>query len=239
MRISSGRKLDGLLSENRAATNQEYYVNHPFYCRINTVLKWHAESIFDLTNNDQNMRKIKLQMTISIDGFVKSKFGGPDVWDNEVTDFCVRNLDNVDAILLGRSTAEGFVPYWKEVAGNPEVEYYPLGKPLTDIPKIVFSNTVKVNSLENTSIINGDFKSAIEKLKAENGKDIMVYGGVSFVSSLIQYDLIDEFALLYYPYAASQGDTIFGNLKTSLSLSLKTCRAFPCGIVLLEYDRNR
>ena len=183
------------------------------------------------------MRKIKLQMTISIDGFVKSKFGGPDVWDNDVTDFCVRNLDNVDAILLGKNTAEGFVPYWKDVAANPEAEYYSLGKPLTEIPKLVFSNTVKDNKLENTTIINGDFKSAIEKLKAENGKDIMVYGGVKFVSSLIQYDLVDEFSLLYYPYAGGQGDTIFNNLTNTLSLSLKTCKAFPCGIVLLEYKK--
>jgi dihydrofolate reductase len=185
------------------------------------------------------MRKIKLQMTISIDGLVKSKFGGPDIWDNEVTDFCVRNLDNVDTILLGRNTAEGFVPYWKDVAANPEAEYFPLGKPLTEIPKIVFSNSIKENKLENSSIINGDFKSAIERLKSEAGRDIMVYGGVSFVSSLIQYDLVDEFSLLYYPYAGGQGDTIFDKLKTILALSLKTCKAFPCGIVLLEYVRNR
>jgi len=177
-------------------------------------------------------------MTISIDGFVKSKYGGPDIWDNDVTTFCVRNLDNVDTILLGRNTAEGFVPYWKDVASNPEAEYFPLGKPLTDIPKVVFSNTIKENTLENTSIISGDFKSAIEKLKSENGNDIIVYGGVKFVSSLIQYDLVDEFALLYYPYAAGQGDTIFDKLTNNLLLSFKGCRAFPCGIVLLEYVRK-
>lgn len=185
------------------------------------------------------MRKIKLQMTISIDGFVKSKFGGPDVWDNEVTDFCIRNLDDVDTILLGRNTAEGFIPYWKDVAANPEAEYYPLGKPLTEIPKAVFSNTVTDNTWENTSIINGDLNIAIKKLKADAGKNIMVYGGVSFVSSLIQYDLVDEFSLLYYPYAGGQGEAIFDKLKTVLSLSLKTCKAFSCGIVLLEYERKR
>ena len=185
------------------------------------------------------MRKIKLQMTISIDGFVKSKYGGPDIWDNDVTRFCVRNLDNVDTILLGRNTAEGFVPYWKDVAENPEAEYFPLGKPLTDIPKIVFSNTIKENTFENTSIISGDFKSSIEKLKSEKGKNIMVYGGVNFVSSLIQYDLVDEFALLFYPYAGGQGDTIFDKLTNTLSLSLKSCKAFPCGIVLMEYVRKR
>ena len=185
------------------------------------------------------MRKIKLQMTISIDGFVKSKYGGPDIWDNDVTRFCVRNLDNVDTILLGRNTAEGFVPYWKDVAENPEAEYFPLGKPLTDIPKVVFSNTIKENTWENTSIISGDLNEAVKKLKSENGKDIIVYGGVSFVSSLILYDLVDEFSFLYYPYAGGQGEQIFDKLKNTLTLSLKNCKAFPCGIVLLEYDRNR
>lgn len=75
------------------------------------------------------MRKIKLQM--NFDGIK---------WDNEMVNFCVDNLKNVDSILLGRITAEGFIPYWADVAKNPQPDDInsKLGKPLTDIPKIVF-----------------------------------------------------------------------------------------------------
>ena len=141
------------------------------------------------------MRKIKLQMTASIDGFVKSK-QGDSVWDNEVTDFCIKNLEDVDAILLGRNTVGDFIPYWKDVAANPKDEFNTLGTLLTDIPKIAFSNTLQASTWDNATVIGGELKSEIEKLKSKEGKNIMVYGGVSFVSSLIQFDLVDEFHFL-------------------------------------------
>ena len=75
------------------------------------------------------MRKLKLQMTILLD----------DKWDSGMTKFSIDNLKNVDSILLGRKTAEGFIPYWREVAKNPKDSLYKLGKPLNDIPKVVFS----------------------------------------------------------------------------------------------------
>ncbi len=184
------------------------------------------------------MRKIKLQMTASIDGFVKSK-QGDSVWDKEVTDFCIKNLEDVDAILLGRNTTEGFIPYWADIAANPQDEFNTLGKLLTDIPKIAFSNTLQTSKWDNATIIGGELKSKIENLKSKKGKDIMVYGGVSFVSSLIQYDLVDEFYFLIYPFAAGGGESVFNKLQNNLFLTLKTSKQFPCGIVLMHYERRK
>lgn len=184
------------------------------------------------------MRNIKLQMTTSIDGFVKSK-QGDSVWDPEVTEFCIRNLDGVDAILLGRETTEGFIPYWAEVAANPKDEFNALGKLLTDIPKVTFSNTLKTSKWGNATVVGGDMREQIGKLKSQKGRDIMVYGGVSFVSSLIQQDLVDEFYFLIYPFAAGQGDAAFSKLDNNLFLTLKASRQFPCGIVLMHYERRK
>jgi len=55
------------------------------------------------------MRKLKVQMN----------FEGIN-WDDDMVTFCIDNLKNVDSILFGRITAEGFIPYWKEVAENPD-----------------------------------------------------------------------------------------------------------------------
>ena len=187
--------------------------------------------------NTKIMRKIKLQMTASVDGFVKSK-QGDSVWDKGVTDFCIDNLKDVDDILLGRSTTEGFIPYWAEVAANPADEFNTLGKRLTEIPKIAFSNTIKSSKWENARVVGGNLKSEIMKIKSQPGKNIMVYGGVSFVSSLIEFDLVDEFYFLIYPFAAGNGEQIFGKLKENLFLTLKACQQFKCGIVLLRYGRR-
>ncbi len=75
------------------------------------------------------MRKLKLQMQISLDDFVTMEYGGTNFnWDNEVRSFSIENLTNVDNILLGRNTAEDFIPYWAEVASNPTDSDYKFWK---------------------------------------------------------------------------------------------------------------
>ena len=176
------------------------------------------------------MRKLKLQMN------------GPDLsWDDEVTSFSLENLKNVDCILLGRKTAEGFIPYWAEVVNNPSAQNlkdgdYKLGKPLTDIPKVVFSKKLKTSKWENATIITGDIAEEIKKLKKKKGKNIIVYGGFSFVSSLIKHGLIDEYYFLINPLASGNGLPIFKALS-KLPLTLKKCQPFACGTVLLYYTR--
>ena len=89
------------------------------------------------------MRKLKLQMQISLDGFVTAEYGGTNFnWDNEVRSFSIDNLKNVDNILLGRKTSEEFI-FWRGVANNPKDSDYKIGKLVTDIPKVIFSKSLK------------------------------------------------------------------------------------------------
>jgi dihydrofolate reductase len=186
------------------------------------------------------MRKLKLQMVISLDGFVTAKHGGTDIeWDDKAIKFCIDNLKGVDNILLGRTTAEGFIPHWEGVANNPKDSEYKLGKPLNDIPKIVFSKKLKTSKWDNATLANGDLVAEMKALKKKKGKDMIVYGGHSFVRSLIQHDLIDEYFLLVNPFAYGSGEPIFNSLKNTLQLTLEECKPFPCGIVLLRYARPK
>jgi len=173
------------------------------------------------------MRKLKLQMNILLG----------DKWDDEMTNLSIGNLKKVDAILLGRKTAEDFIPYWEKVAGNPQDDFYELGRPLHDIPKVVFSRELKTSKWDNATIVKGDITEQIKVLKKKKGKDIIVYGGDSFVSTLIQHGLIDEFYLLVNPVAMGGGKPIFNPLKNNVQLRLKKCKPFPCGAVLLCYTR--
>lgn len=172
------------------------------------------------------MRKIKLQMQISLDGFVTANYGGTNFnWDNEVRLFSIDNLKDVDNILLGRKTSEEFI-FWREVANDPKDSDYKIGKLVTDIPKVIFSKSLKASKWDNATIAKGEIAEEIKKLKKKKGKDIIVYGGYSFVSSLIEHGLIDEYYLLVNPVAVGSGEPIFKSLQCNLQLTLKNCKPF-------------
>jgi dihydrofolate reductase len=189
----------------------------------------HVTLEYQFTLKRIGMRKLKLQMNLALD----------NKWDSGMSDFSIDNLKNVDCILHGRKTGEGFIPYWTEIANNPDDAEYKLGRRFVEIPNVVFSNTLKVSQWDNTTIISGGIQAAIEALKKEKGKDILVYGGDSFVSSLIQHDLVDEFYLFVNPASIGNGQQTFNPLKNELELKLVSCKPFTCGTVLLYYTRAK
>lgn len=158
-------------------------------------------------------------------------------WDSGMSDFSIDNLINVDCILHGRKTGEGFIPYWTEVANSPNDSEHKLGRRFAEIPNAIFSNTLKESKWNNSTIINGDITESIKALKNKNGNEIIVYGGESFVSSLLQHDLIDEVYLLVNPAAIGSGQQTFNPLRNDSALKLVECKPFACGIVLLNYSR--
>ena len=114
----------------------------------------------------EKMGKLKLQMHITLDGFSNMKAGGANLkWDAKVIKFCVDNLSDIDALLLGRKTADELIPFWDKVALNKKHPDYILGKRISELPKMVFSNSVKQNKWQNAILINGNIKKEIEKIK--------------------------------------------------------------------------
>lgn len=160
------------------------------------------------------MRRLKLQMQVSADGMVGARTQtdrGHFNWDTEVRQYSIDNGANVDCILLGRKTATGFIPYWESVAANPENADFEFGKLVTNIPKVVFSRTLQKSEWLNATLLNGEIADSVNQLKKQTGKDVLVYGGSGFVTSLIEHNLIDEYHLLVNPVALGSGQTIFGD----------------------------
>ncbi|HMQ60628.1 MAG TPA: dihydrofolate reductase family protein [Flavilitoribacter sp.] len=183
------------------------------------------------------MRKLKLQMQVSVDGFVAGPNGEMDWmqwnWDDGLKAFVNALTEPVDTILLGRKLAEGFIPAWKSRIGDPAAEEeLAFAHKMIDTPKIVFTKTLDSSEWENTELEKGDFVSQITGLKQQPGSDIIVYGGATFVASLIEKGLIDDLYLFVNPAATGGGLRIFGG-RTNLALAAS--RAFDCGIVLLHY----
>ncbi|MCW3085811.1 MAG: bifunctional deaminase-reductase domain protein [Bacteroidetes bacterium] len=184
------------------------------------------------------MRKLKLQVQISVDGFICGPAGEMDwltwSWDDQLKAHVTEMTATTDTIILGRKLAEGFIPYWTDATKNPNHPEHPFAHYMHDYQKFVFSKTVTKNpGWENTEIMNGDMVEEVKKLKAKTGKDIIVYGGAGFVSSLIGAGLIDEFNLFINPTAIGKGMPIFSG-KTNFKPV--TVKAFDCGITLLCYQ---
>ncbi len=182
-------------------------------------------------------RKLKLQVQMSVDGFVGGPNGELDWmnmnWDNKILNYVNELTDSVDTILLGRKMTDGFVSYWTNV--KPDSPEYPFARKMVDKPKYVFTKTLQKSNWENTKIVKGDLSEEITALKKKSGKDIIVYGGSTFVSSLIKNNLIDEYHLFINPSAIGKGLTIFGGLNSKHDLKLEKSIDFDCGIVLNYY----
>ena len=186
------------------------------------------------------MGKLKLQMHITLDGFSNMEDGGANFkWDTKVIKFCVDNLADIDALLLGRKTADELIPFWDKVALNKKHPDYALGKRISELPKMVFSNSVKQNKWQNATLINGNIKKEIEKLKKSKGKNFLAYGGVSFASTLIENNLVDSFYFLKNPFCLGKGLSIFKDNKNILAFKLEQSKTFPCGTVMLFYKPKK
>lgn len=185
------------------------------------------------------MRKLKLQMQTTLDGFVAGPngeldwmvFGSGEKIENRVNEL----TDSSDTILLGRKMTDEFINYWSGVLDKPESPEYAFAKKMIDIPKIVFSKIVTESKWVNTVVANGDLVEEVEKLKNQDGKDILVYGGANFVSNLIKNNLIDEYYFFVNPVAIGDGMSIFGDSWKIRKLELIKSDVFPSGEVELFY----
>jgi dihydrofolate reductase len=193
------------------------------------------------------MRKLKLQVQMTVDGFVGGPNGELDWmsfnWDDKIQKYVNELTDSVDTILLGRKMTDGFISYWTDVVANPADPQYAFARKMVDKPKVVFTKTLDKSNWENTTIAKGDLAEEITKLKNKSSdqdggqvKDIIVYGGASFVSSLVKNNLIDEYHLFINPAAIGKGLSIFSTLNNKLNIKLVKSIGFDCGIVLNYYE---
>jgi dihydrofolate reductase len=186
------------------------------------------------------MRKLKLQMQMTINGYVGGPNGENDwmTWnpDDEFIAFMVSLLDTSDTLLLGRKTAEGIIKFWEDTANkNPG---HPFAKKIAALPKIVFSKTLDQSTWNNTTLAKGNLAEEITALKNQPGKDIIVFGGADFVSSLVKEGLIDEYHLIINPTAMDSGMTIFNSLDGIQKFIPIQSKLYPGGKTVLSFQQK-
>ena len=180
---------------------------------------------------------------MTVDGFIAGPNGEMDwmilSWTDDIIEYVKEITEPVDTIVLGRKLAQGFIPHWENVAENPDDPEFAAGKKYADTHKIVFTKTLDTSEWDNTVLAKGDLVDEITSLKKQDGKDIIAYGGATFVSALIKNSLIDEFHLFINPTAIGDGMTIFKELDGKQDLTFVKSASFDCGIVVLHYALKR
>ncbi|MFC9252885.1 dihydrofolate reductase family protein [Amycolatopsis thailandensis] len=179
------------------------------------------------------MRKLILGFYVSLDG--KSADGDNGIRDvmmsiddPEQEEYFVSRLWDTGAFLMGRNTYEAMADYWP---GSD----HPSAKAMNEIPKVVFSRTLKSADWPETRIASGDTAEEIAKLKAEPGKDLVAAGGTEFLHSLIRLGVVDEYHLWVLPAATGKGAPLFPELDQPLNLRLVESKAFRSGVLKLVY----
>ena len=181
------------------------------------------------------MRKLKLQMQISIDGYIAGINGEMDWmarnWGDDIKAYVNELTAPVDLIIMGRKLAQGFIPHWASML-TPEADDFT--RKMVETPKVVFTKTLSTSNWDYTTLANYDLKTEITMLKAKTGSDIIVYGGGSLAAALIEENLVDELNLFVNPTALGNGIKIFIG-KTPFKLV--NSQSFECGIVALKYQK--
>ncbi len=179
------------------------------------------------------MASLVLKMSVSLDGYVASLDGSTD-WavagrSDDGARWTLETVSNAGTHLIGAATYAGWAGYWPGAPG-------PFAKPMNEIPKVVFSNSLASADWGETEIAAGDLAEAVTRLKQErSGGYLLAQGGVRFARSLVETGLIDEYRLVVHPVVLGAGEPLF---MAPLTLEPTSTIAFSGGAVAHAFAAN-
>jgi dihydrofolate reductase len=194
------------------------------------------------------MRKIVVGAQVSIDGVMQApgapeedptngfRFGGwampyfDEVGGEEIN----RLFQNFD-LLLGRKTYEIFAGYWP---------YYDESAPGGDIAamfrkvrKYVVSRSGDVDTGWAGSVLLRDVAD-VQRLKDEDGPDLVTQGSTQLVHALLAHDLVDAISIITVPVVLGGGKKLFADGSAPHSFRLTRSRVSPNGLIVAYYERD-
>ena len=106
---------------------------------------------------------------------------------------------------------------------------------MNSIEKAVGTRTLNEATWNNTRLLKGDAVEAVRGLKAEDGKNIFVFGSADLLASLLAAGLVDEYGLCLAPMVLGSGNPLFKPQDSQVKMRLKSARPLKTGGVILTY----
>ena len=189
------------------------------------------------------MKHLIFFMHTSLDGFVAGPNGEMN-WikiDEEMFDFVATMTDKADAALYGRVTYEMMQGYWPTAGDQPNASKHDKEHSAwyNKVTKIVLSTTMNEEGLVNTTVISDNLVENINKIKNQDGENILIFGSPRASHSLLSEGLIDEFWLFVNPILLGQGMPLFKGVRETTQLKLIESLTFTNGVIALHYETLR
>ena len=180
------------------------------------------------------MRKVIAAINLTLDGYCDHT---AVTADDETHEHYNELMSSADTGVFGRITYQLMESFWPSVVKNPTgnkpVDEFAVL--MDDIPKIVYSRTLKSVDWKNTELKKELVKDEILEHKQRAGKSILV-GSRSMIVAFMQLGLVDEFQFCVHPVIAGGGLPLFENVKDRVDLRLVKTKTFGCGAVVLYYE---
>lgn len=180
------------------------------------------------------MRKLIATMNMTLDGFCDHTAG---IADDEIHEHYNELLRNTGVLIYGRTTYQLMESYWPSVVktptGNKAIDTFAVL--MDDIPKIVYSRTLKKVDWKNSTLKKEVVKEEILELKHQASKDIAV-GSPGMIVAMMQLGVVDEYQLNIQPIILGSGLTLFKNIGDRIDLKLIKTKTFGCGAVIHYYE---
>jgi dihydrofolate reductase len=179
------------------------------------------------------MRRLVAWNLMTLDGYFEGRkpwdLGFHEtVWGDELRAFSLEQGKEIGTLLFGRRTYEGMASHWTTATG-------PVADMMNSIEKAVATRTLDQATWNNTRLLKGDAVEAVRRLKAEDGKDIYVFGSAELLASLLAAGLVDEYRLCVAPVVLGGGNPLFKPRDQQVKMRLESARPLKTGGVILTY----
>ncbi len=184
------------------------------------------------------MRPLRYSINITLDGCCDHRAIIPD---EDLHRHATEILEQADALVFGRVIYEMMEAAWRQPApaGTRPEWMEPFGRTIDAAKKYVVSSTLTKDQVDwNAELVRGDLEQAVQQLKREPGKGLLV-GGVKLPKALAELGLIDEYEFVVHPRLVGHGPTLFAGLSKPLDLRLVSRLEFGSGAVAMRYEPRR
>src|SRR5258705_7017272 len=182
------------------------------------------------------MQPLRYSINVTLDGCCDHRAISPD---EDLHRHAAKNLDQADALLLGRVTYEmmeaAFRPPARTGARPDWME--PFARTIDAAKRYVVSSTLDRVDW-NAALIRGDLKKAVQQLKSESGRGLFT-GGVKLPLALAELGLIDVYEFVVQPRRVGHGPTFFAGLSKRIDLKLVSRLEFGSGAVAMRDEPGR